>query len=61
VSSRDAAKVERVVERALPREEPEHRSDRRRFLMWATMLNLVPSRTVVERIVAEIETETPRE
>lgn len=42
---------------AAPVEEPEHRGERRRFLIWALMLNLIPSERVVERIVAEVEAE----
>lgn len=36
-------------------DEPEHRGDRRRFLVWALMLGAVPPERVVERIVAEVE------
>lgn len=40
-------------------EEPEHQSDRRRFLVWALMLGAVPPERVVERVVAELEQDTP--
>ena len=38
-------------------EQPEHHGDRRRFLVWACMLGVVKPERVVERIVAELETE----
>jgi hypothetical protein len=36
-------------------EPPEHRNDRRRFLIWACMLGVVPPERVVERVISEIE------
>lgn len=36
-------------------DEPEHRGDRRRFLIWALMLGAAPPERLTERIVAEIE------
>jgi hypothetical protein len=41
-------------------EEPEHRNDRRRFLIWALMLGAVPPERVVERIVDELEQDASR-
>ena len=38
-------------------EEPEHRNERRPFLVWACMLGAVPPQRIVERIVSEIENE----
>jgi hypothetical protein len=38
-------------------EEPEHRSERRRFLVWALMLGAIPPERVTERVVAEVERE----
>ena len=35
-------------------EEPEHRSDRRRFLIWACMAGLIGPERVTERILAEV-------
>ena len=35
-------------------EQPEHRGDWRRFLIWALMLGVLPPVRVVERILAEI-------
>ena len=35
--------------------EPEHRNDRRRFLIWALMAGYTKPERVVERIVAEVE------
>jgi hypothetical protein len=43
------------VEAARPAsEEPEHRGDRRRFLIWAAMLGIVPPERVVERVIADV-------
>ena len=39
------------------REEPEHRGDRRRFLMWALMAGFVKPERVTERVVAELQRE----
>ena len=36
-------------------EPPEHRGERRRFLIWACMLGVVPPKRLVERIVADVE------
>jgi hypothetical protein len=36
-------------------EQPEHRSERRRFLIWALMIGAVPPERVVERVVREVE------
>ena len=36
-------------------EAPEHRCDRRRFLVWALMAGYVKPERMTERIVAEIE------
>jgi hypothetical protein len=36
-------------------EAPEHRGDRRRFLVWALMLGATTPERVVERVVAELE------
>ena len=36
-------------------EAPEHRNDRRRFLIWALMIGAVPPQRVTERIVSELE------
>jgi len=47
----------KVVRQQRDDEQPEHRNDRRRFLIWALMLNLVPPERVVERVVAEVQTE----
>jgi len=38
-------------------DEPEHRNDRRRFLIWSCMLGVVRPERVTERIVAELERE----
>ena len=38
-------------------EQPEHRNDRRRFLIFALMAGLVKTETVTARIVAEVELE----
>jgi len=38
-------------------EAPEHRGERRAFLIWACMIGAVPPSRVVERIVAELERE----
>ena len=35
--------------------QPEHRSERRRFLIWACMAGLVQPERVTERILAEID------
>jgi hypothetical protein len=35
-------------------EQPEHKGDRRRFLIWALMIGAVPPERVTERIVAEV-------
>lgn len=37
-----------------PGEEPEHRNDRRRFLVWALMAGLVPPERVTERILQDV-------
>jgi hypothetical protein len=42
----------------LPQEPPEHRNDRRRFLIWALMAGYTKPERVVERIVSELEEET---
>jgi hypothetical protein len=39
---------------ATPAEPPDHRNDRRRFLILALMARLVPSERVPERIVGEM-------
>jgi hypothetical protein len=39
-------------------EVPEHRNNRRRFLIYALMAGLVPPERVVERVVAEVDEET---
>jgi len=36
-------------------EVPEHRNDRRRFLIWACMAGLVQPERVAERILADVE------
>lgn len=36
-------------------EEPEHRSDRRRFLVWAVLAGYVKPERLTERILDEIE------
>jgi hypothetical protein len=36
-------------------EPPEHRNDRRRFLIWALMAGYTKPERIVERIVGEIE------
>lgn len=38
-------------------EPPEHRNDRRRFLVWAVMLGVVKPERMTERVVAEIDRE----
>ena len=38
---------------------PEHRGRRRAFLTWAVMLGVVPHQRLVDRIVAELERESP--
>jgi hypothetical protein len=38
-------------------EEPEHRNERRRFLIWALMVGAVPPQRVTERIVPEVKRE----
>ena len=38
-------------------EIPEHNGDRRAFLIWACMLGAVPPERVVERVIAEVESE----
>ena len=40
-----------------PDERPEHRNDRRRFLIWACMAGLVQPERVTERVLQEIEQE----
>ena len=47
----------RIENKDTPSEQPEHNGDRRRFLVWALMLGAVPPERVVERIVAEVESE----
>ena len=42
----------------LPDEEPEHRGDRRRFLVWAVLAGFAPSERLTERIVADINAES---
>ena len=37
-------------------ETPEHRGDRRRFLIWACMLGAVPPERVTERVLEELAT-----
>lgn len=39
-------------------EEPEHRSDRRRFLVWGVLAGFVPPERLTERIVDELRHET---
>ncbi len=39
-------------------EQPEHRNDRRRFLIWCLMVGAVKPDVVTTRIVDEIERET---
>ncbi len=41
-------------------QEPEHRNDRRRFLIWALMIGAVPPQRVTERVLAEVEAEAAR-
>jgi len=36
-------------------EEPEHRGDRRRFLVWAVLCGFAPPERLTERIVADVE------
>jgi len=43
---------------AKPPEQPEHRNDRRRFLIWACMAGLVKPDRVTEQILQELEQET---
>jgi hypothetical protein len=38
-------------------EEPEHRGDRRRFIVWAVLGGFAGSDTLTERIVSEIKQE----
>ena len=40
-------------------EQPEHRGDRRRFLIWALMLGAVPPERLTERVIAEIAEAQP--
>jgi len=35
--------------------EPEHRGDRRRFLIFALMAGLIPPERVTERVIADAE------
>ena len=35
--------------------EPEHRNDRRRFLVWALMAGYIPPARMTERIIADVE------
>jgi hypothetical protein len=41
-------------------EPPEHRNERRRFLIFALMANLIPPARVVDRIIADVESEPPQ-
>ena len=45
----------RCTQCATIRHAPEHRNDRRRFLIWALMLGAVPSDRVVERVLADVD------
>jgi hypothetical protein len=47
----------RISDKDTPSEQPEHGNDRRRFLVWALMLGAVPPERVVERVIAEVESE----
>jgi len=49
------AATARPVVPAAADDEPEHRGDRRRFLVWALMLGYTKPAVVVERIVGELE------
>lgn len=46
--------VQRPADHTAP-EAPEHKGDRRRFLVWALMLGATTPDRLTERIVAEIE------
>jgi len=39
-------------------DDPEHRGDRRRFLVWATMAGFAKPERLTERIVADVEEQT---
>ena len=39
------------------KEQPEHRNDRRRFLVWAVLLGAAPPERLTERIVDELRQE----
>jgi hypothetical protein len=40
-------------------EQPEHRGERRRFLIWALMLGVIPPQRVVARVVADAAESQP--
>jgi len=40
-------------------EAPEHRNERRRFLIWALMIGAAPPERVTQRVIAELEQEAP--
>jgi hypothetical protein len=44
---------------ALEAEAPEHRSERRRFLIWALMAGLIPPERVVERVLDDVAHQAP--
>ena len=43
-----------------PPEAPEHRNERRAFLVWACMLGAVPPERIVERVLEDIASEATR-
>lgn len=51
----------RHVDISIADSEPEHRGDRRRFLVWACMAGFVGPERVVERILQDLERETSYE
>jgi hypothetical protein len=51
--------IEQASVKSTANDEPEHRGDRRRFLIWACMAGFVKPERVTERIVAEVAAGTP--
>ena len=63
VAASPGPKIGLLEEQTVPKdstreEQPEHRSDRRRFVIFALMAGLVPTERVTERILAEVAEET---
>jgi hypothetical protein len=47
----------RTIDQQRDEEQPEHRGDRRRFLIWALMIGATTPDRVVARVVADVNAE----